>query len=49
VRRLFEYTKLYAGSDPELIDGDVFRVIVPLDDESFYDALTIDDVVENEI
>jgi len=27
--------KLYSGGTPELIDGDVFRTIVPLEKEDF--------------
>jgi ATP-dependent DNA helicase RecG len=30
VRNLFKFTKLYSGSEPELIDGDVFKTIVPI-------------------
>ena len=30
VRNLYKYTKIYSGGEPELIDGDVFRTIVPL-------------------
>jgi len=30
VRNLYYYTKMYSGREPELIDGDVFRIIVPL-------------------
>ena len=30
VRNLYEYTKIYSGGVPELIDGDVFKTIVPL-------------------
>ncbi|MCL2287445.1 MAG: hypothetical protein FWC32_13925 [Firmicutes bacterium] len=30
VRNLYKYTKLYSGGVPELIDGDVFKTIVPL-------------------
>jgi ATP-dependent DNA helicase RecG len=30
VRNLYKYVKLYSGGEPELIDGDVFRTIVPL-------------------
>ena len=33
VRRLHYYVPKYAGKPPEMIDGDIFRVIVPLDDE----------------
>ncbi|MDL2263879.1 putative DNA binding domain-containing protein [Synergistaceae bacterium OttesenSCG-928-I11] len=31
VRNLYYYTKLYSGGEPELIEGDVFKTIVPLD------------------
>jgi len=30
VRNLYKFTKMYSGGEPELIDGDVFKVIVPL-------------------
>ena len=30
VRNLYKFTKMYSGDEPELIDGDVFRIIVPL-------------------
>lgn len=38
VRRLYRYVPRYSGKAPELIDGDVFRVIVPLDDSYSFDA-----------
>ncbi|MDR0522991.1 MAG: putative DNA binding domain-containing protein [Candidatus Methanoplasma sp.] len=38
-RNLFRYVRLYSGSDPEMIEGDVFRTTVPLDDEYSFDAL----------
>lgn len=31
VRNLYRYTKLYSGGEPELIEGDIFRTIIPLD------------------
>jgi ATP-dependent DNA helicase RecG len=31
------YGKLYSGKSPELIDGDVFRIVVPLDDSYSFD------------
>jgi ATP-dependent DNA helicase RecG len=31
VRNLYKYTKIYSGGEPELIEGDVFKTIVPLD------------------
>jgi ATP-dependent DNA helicase RecG len=30
VRNLYEYTKIYSGGEPELIEGDIFKTIVPL-------------------
>ena len=42
VRNLFKYSKYYSGQEPQFIESDVFRIIVPLDDEySFdYDIIT---------
>ena len=42
VRNLFRYTKAYsAGADPQLMEADIFRIIVPLDAR-----LTIGDFVQ---
>jgi ATP-dependent DNA helicase RecG len=30
VRNLYKYTKIYSGGEPELVEGDVFRTIVPI-------------------
>ena len=30
VRNLFKYSKFYSGRDPEFIEEDIFRIIVPL-------------------
>ncbi|MCL1816197.1 MAG: putative DNA binding domain-containing protein [Clostridiales bacterium] len=32
VRNLYKYTKIYSGGEPELLEGDVFKAIVPLKD-----------------
>ncbi len=32
VRNLFKYSKFYSGKDPEFIEGDIFRIIVPLNE-----------------
>lgn len=37
VRNLFEYSKFYSGKEPEFAEGDVFRIVVPLDEEYSYD------------
>jgi ATP-dependent DNA helicase RecG len=38
VRNLYKYGRRYSGKDPELIDGDIFRIIVPLDDSYSFDV-----------
>jgi ATP-dependent DNA helicase RecG len=30
IRSLYKYTKIYSGSEPELIEGDIFRTIIPI-------------------
>ena len=37
VRNLFKYTKYYSGQIPEFIESDVFRIIVPLDENYSFD------------
>jgi len=37
VRRLMKYGKAFGGSDPELIEGDIFRIIVKYPDSSIYE------------
>ena len=37
VRNLFKYTKFYSGKKPELKEGDVFKITVPLDDTYSFD------------
>lgn len=41
VRNLFKYSKYYSGLIPEFIEGDIFRIIVPLDDTYSYDFGTV--------
>jgi ATP-dependent DNA helicase RecG len=49
VRNLYYYSKRYSGKDPQLIDGDIFRIIVPLDDEYSFDAnIKKDDLNRND-
>lgn len=37
VHKLFKYTKFYSGKDPVFEEGDVFRIVVPLDDDYSFD------------
>jgi ATP-dependent DNA helicase RecG len=34
IRNLYKYTKIYSGGEPELIEGDIFRIIIPLSETS---------------
>lgn len=34
---LFKYCKFYSGEEPEFIEGDMFRIVVPLNEEYSYD------------
>jgi ATP-dependent DNA helicase RecG len=34
VRNLYKYSKIYSGKEPELIEGDIFQTIIPLNRES---------------
>jgi ATP-dependent DNA helicase RecG len=38
VRNLYRYVRRYSGKEPQLIDGDVFKIIVPLDDDYSFEA-----------
>lgn len=40
VRKLFKYSKYYSGKDPQFIEDDIFRIIVPLDNEYSFDYST---------
>lgn len=42
VRNLFKYSKYYSGKRPEFMEGDIFRIIVPLDDSYSYDFSSIE-------
>jgi ATP-dependent DNA helicase RecG len=47
-RKLYNYAQRYSGSLPQLIDGDVFRIIVPLDDEYLAETGENDVLPENQ-
>lgn len=34
IRNLYQYTKLYSGGEPQLIEGDIFKTIIPLSSTS---------------
>jgi len=40
VRNLFKYSKFYSGKDPEFMEGDIFRIIVPLNDRNIEEDIT---------
>lgn len=38
VRNIFKYSKFYSGMEPEFIEGDIFKIIVPLDENFSYNG-----------
>lgn len=38
VRNLFKYSQFYSGREPEFIEGDIFRIIVPLDNHYSFEV-----------
>ena len=43
VKKLFEYSKYYSGKEPQFLEDDVFRIIVPLDEMYSYDHALFND------
>ncbi|MCL2045174.1 MAG: putative DNA binding domain-containing protein [Oscillospiraceae bacterium] len=35
IRNLYKYTKIYSGGEPELIEGDIFKTIIPIGNGSY--------------
>ncbi|MDR2196933.1 MAG: winged helix-turn-helix transcriptional regulator, partial [Coriobacteriales bacterium] len=50
VRNLYKYTKIYSGGEPELIEGDIFKTIIPLSEtlETRGNVSNVSNVSENE-
>ncbi|MGI6383212.1 MAG: RNA-binding domain-containing protein [Tissierellaceae bacterium] len=40
VRNAYKYSKIYSGLDPEFIEGDIFKVIIPLATQNISDQAT---------
>ena len=40
MRNLFKYSRFYSGREPEFIEGDIFKIIVPLDENLMVDCTT---------
>lgn len=40
VRNLFKYSRFYSGREPEFIEGDIFKIIVPLGENLMVDCTT---------
>ena len=34
IRNLYKYTQIYSGGEPELVEGDIFKTIIPLKKEN---------------
>ena len=43
VRNLFKYSKYYSGKIPEFVEGDIFKIIVPLNELYSYDFAGVED------
>ena len=37
VRNMFKYSKYYSGQEPQFVEDDVFRIVVPLNEGFFFD------------
>ena len=48
VRNIFKNSKYYSGEEPEFVEGDVFRIIVPLNEDYSYDNPQNDSIDELE-
>ena len=48
VRNIFKYSKYSSGEEPEFVEGDVFRIIVPLNEDYSYDNPQNDSIDELE-
>ena len=44
-RNLYKYSRRYSGKNPSIIEGDIFRINVPLDDAYSFDADKVGDKV----
>lgn len=47
VHNLFKYSKYYSGKEPEFVEGDVFKIIIPLDDKYSFDFKLLNDDVQS--
>ena len=48
VRNIFKYSKYYSGEEREFVEGDVFRIIMPLNEDYSYDNPQNDSIDELE-
>jgi len=49
IRNLYKYTKIYSDSEPELIEGDIFKTIIPLTKETNGKNINISGEVGGEV
>lgn len=42
MRNLFKYSRYYSGQEPQFIEGDIFRIIVPLNENYSFDYSVYD-------
>jgi ATP-dependent DNA helicase RecG len=48
VRNIYKYNKIYSGADPEFIEGDVFKTIIPLTTQATAQATAQDTAQDDE-
>ena len=46
MRNTYRYSKIYSGLEPEFIEGDVFKVIIPFATQNISDQATIQGTIQ---
>ena len=47
VRNLFKYSRFYSGQEPKFVEGDIFKIVVPLDDTYSFDLASDRNIIRN--
>jgi len=48
IRNLYKYTKIYSGGvDPQLIEADIFKIVIPIIHKATGQVLTPEKMMEN--
>jgi len=49
IRNLYKYTQIYSGGEPELVEGDIFKTIIPLKAEANAKSIKVGGEVGGEV